>query len=417
MPKKIITDAVTGERKCRCFKRCGGCQLSETYNDQLTRKQEKAARMLSRFGKVEDIVPMEVPYNYRCKVQTVYGTDSSKRIISGVYQSTSKRLVAVDDCMLEDEAAAPIVLTIKKLMKDMRIRPYDLRSGEGLLRHTLIRTSFSTGQVMVVVVTASAMLPSKNNFVKALVKAHPEITTVVHNICPDGMPLTLGDRNIVLYGNGYIEDELCGCRFRISPASFYQVNPIQTEKLYSYAVEAAGITEGVKVIDAYCGTGTIGIICAKNGADVTGVELNKSACRDAKVNAELNGLKNIRFFNDDAGRFMQAMASKGESCDVLIMDPPRAGASSEFIGCALKLAPKKIVYVSCGIDTLERDLKMLTRGGYKAASIRPVDMFPHTMGIETVVCLERQEQKQAEEEQVFLIPRRHSPKNGQKRRK
>lgn len=417
MPKKIITDAVTGERKCRCFKRCGGCQLSETYNDQLTRKREKAARMLSRFGKVEDIVPMEVPYNYRCKVQTVYGTDSSKRIISGVYQSTSKRLVAVDDCMLEAEAAAPIVLTIKKLMKDMRIRPYDLRSGEGLLRHTLIRTSFSTGQVMVVVVTASAMLPSKNNFVKALVKAHPEITTVVHNICPDGMPLTLGDRNIVLYGNGYIEDELCGCRFRISPASFYQVNPIQTEKLYSYAVEAAGITEGVKVIDAYCGTGTIGIICAKNGADVTGVELNKSACRDAKVNAELNGLKNIRFFNDDAGRFMQAMASKGESCDVLIMDPPRAGASSEFIGCALKLAPKKIVYVSCGIDTLERDLKMLTRVGYKAASIRPVDMFPHTMGIETVVCLERQEQKQAEEEQVFLTPRRHSPKKGQKRRK
>ena len=417
MPKKIVKDSVSGERKCRCFKRCGGCQLSESYSEQLTRKQEKAARMLSGFGRVEDIVPMEEPYNYRCKVQTVYATDSSKRIISGVYQSNSRRMVAVDDCMLEAQQAAPIVCTIKKLMKDMRIRPYDMRTGVGIVRHTLIRTSFSTGQVMVVIVTASAMLPSKNNFVKALVKAHPEITTVVHNICPDGMPLTLGERSIVLYGDGYIEDELCGCRFRISPASFYQVNPIQTEKLYSYAVEAAGITKGTKVIDAYCGTGTIGIICAVNGADVTGVESNKHACRDAKVNAGLNGLDNISFYNEDAGKFMQAMASRGESCDVLIMDPPRAGASSEFIGCALKLAPKRIVYVSCKIETLERDLRILTKGGYKAVNIQPVDMFPHTMGIETVVCLERKEKKQAEEEQAFLTPRRKTVRKVTKNRR
>lgn len=413
MPKKVITDHTTGERKCRCFKRCGGCQLSESYSEQLARKQEKAARMLSGFGKVRDIVPMEEPYNYRCKVQTVFATDSSKRIISGVYQSNAKKMVAVDDCMLEAEVASPIVQTIKVLMKDMRIRPFDLRTGEGILRHTLIRTSFTTGQVMVVLVTASPMLPAKNNFVKALVKAHPEITTIVHNICTNGMPLTLGERSIVLYGKGYIEDELCGCRFRISPASFYQVNPIQTEKLYSFAVEAAGIRKGVKVIDAYCGTGTIGIICAKNGAEVTGVELNKSACRDAKVNAELNGLDNIKFYNDDAGKFMQAMASRGDSFDVLVMDPPRAGASREFIGCAVKLAPEKIVYVSCSIETLERDLRIFKREGYRASFIQPVDMFPHTMGIENVVCLEKAE-KHAEkppvkvpekEEQVFLKPR------------
>ena len=393
MSNKIMTDKQTGEKQCRCFKRCGGCQLDEPYKDQLERKQQKADRMLSKFAPVNRILPMENPYNYRCKVQNIYGLDRSKRIISGVYQSSGQKIVAVDDCFLEDERAAPIIRSVKKLMKDMRIPPYDIRSGRGLLRHTLIRTSRSTGQVMLVLVTAGAMLPAKNNLVKALRAAHPEITTIVQNICPDGMPLTLGERDIVLFGKGYIEDELCGCRFRISPASFYQVNPLQTEKLYSCAVEAAGISEGVRVIDAYCGTGTIGIICAKNGAEVTGVELNKSACRDAHKNAELNGLKNIKFFNDDAGKFMQAMASKGEGCDVLIMDPPRAGASREFIGCAGRLAPQKIVYVSCKIETLERDLKAFRREGYKVTYIQPVDMFPHTMGIETVCLLERKGEK------------------------
>ena len=389
MPNKITIDPKTGQRSCKCFKRCGGCQLSEPYKDQLERKQQKARRMLSKFAEVNDIIPMDVPYNYRCKVQNIYGLDSSKRIISGIFQSSGQKIVAVDDCMLEDVHAAPIVRTLKKLMKDMRISPYDLRTGKGTLRHTVIRTSPSTGQIMLVLVTSGAMLPSSKNLVKALRTAHPEITTIVQNICPDGMPLTLGKRSINLFGDGYIEDELCGCRFRISPASFYQVNPVQTKKLYNCAIEAAGISRGDTVIDAYCGTGTIGMICAKNGASVTGVELNKSACRDAAENAKLNGLEDIRFFNDDAGRFMQAMASRGESCDILMMDPPRAGATREFLGCAVKLAPKKIVYVSCKIETLERDLKTLTRSGYKVTYIQPVDMFPHTIGIETVVLLKK----------------------------
>lgn len=389
MSRQIVTDPKTGEKKCRCFKRCGGCQLQETYAEQLERKQQKAERMLSKFASVNRIIAMDSPYNYRCKVQNIFGRDGSKRIISGIYQSSGQRLVSVDDCMLEDTHAAPIVQTVKGLMKDMKIAPYDLRTGRGVIRHTLIRTSVTTGQIMLVVVTAVPMLPSKNNFVKALLKAHPDITTIVQNICPDGMPLTLGERSVILHGDGYIEDELCGCRFRISPASFYQVNPIQTEKLYSCAVEAAGISEGVRVIDAYCGTGTIGIICAKNGAEVTGVELNKSACKDAVANAKLNGLKNIHFNNDDAGKFMQQMASRGESCDVLIMDPPRAGASREFIGCAGKLRPEKIVYVSCKIETLERDLKLLRKEGYRVSYIQPVDMFPHTMGIETICLLEK----------------------------
>ena len=388
MSKHIIADPATGEPVCRCFKRCGGCQLQEAYAGQLTYKQEKAERMLSKFAPVKPILGMEHPYHYRNKVQNLFGRDGKGRIISGIFQSTGQKLVATDDCMLEDERAAPIIRTLKKLMHDLRIQPYDLRTGTGLLRHTLIRTSASTGEVMLVLVTASAMLPSKNNLVKALCKAHPEITTIVQNICPDGRPLTLGTRSITLFGSGTITDELCGCRFRISPASFYQVNPVQTERLYRCAVDAADIREGVTVIDAYCGTGTIGMICAKQGASVIGVEQNPDAVRDAAANAKRNRLSSIRFCRDDAGRFMEQFAAEGGHCDVLIMDPPRAGASPAFLRSAAILRPKKIVYVSCKIETLERDLLQLKKSGYQVTMIQPVDMFPHTTGIETVCLLE-----------------------------
>ena len=345
--------------------------------------------MLSKFAPVKPIIGMKEPYYYRNKVQNVYAIGRNRRIISGVYQSSSRRLTAEEGCLLEDRRAAPIVQTLKKLMWDMRIPPYDLRSGMGLLRHTLIRTSRTTNQIMLVLVTAAAVLPSKKNLVHALVSAHPEITTIVQNICPDGMPLTLGPRSITLFGKGYIEDDLCGCRFRISPASFYQVNSVQTEVLYNTALRAAGIKAGVTVIDAYCGTGTIGMIAAKAGAEVIGVEQNHAAVRDAVENAKRNQLTNIRFAEDDAGRFMQQMAAQKQSCDVLIMDPPRAGASPEFLHSAAKLRVKKIVYVSCKIETLERDLLILQKEGYRAVMIQPVDMFPHTTGIENVCVLER----------------------------
>lgn len=389
MNRQIITDPKTGEKICRCFKRCGGCQLAEPYAEQIRRKQEKAERMLSKFAKVRPIIAMDEPYYYRCKVQNVYGRGRGGEIISGIFQSTGQKMVSVDDCMLEDRRAAPIIRTLKQLMRDFRIQPYDLRTGSGLLRHTLIRTSASTGEIMLVLVTAAPMLPAKKNLIAALQKAHPELTTIVQNICPDGLPLTLGDRSIVLAGKGYIEDVLCGCRFRISPASFYQVNPVQTEKLYAYAVEAAAIHAGVTVIDAYCGTGTIGMICAKQGAEVIGVEVNRSACKDAAENARRNQLANIRFCNEDAGKFMQRMAKEGGSCDVLLMDPPRAGASTAFLRAAAALLPERIVYVSCKIETLERDLKQLVQSGYRVTDIQPVDMFPHTTGIETVCVLHR----------------------------
>jgi len=242
---------------------------------------------------------------------------------------------------------------------------------------------------MVVLVTASPVFPSKNNFVKALRKEHPEITTVVQNVNNRGTSMVLGDKEQVLYGPGFIVDELCGKRFRISSKSFYQINPVQTEKLYDLAIKAAKLTGKETVIDAYCGIGTIGIAAAAGAKEVIGVELNKDAVRDAGTNAKMNGIKNIRFYNNDAGKFMVQMASQGAKADVVLMDPPRSGSTEEFINAVATLAPKRVVYVSCGPDTLARDLAYFKKKGYRAVEGWAVDMFPMTSHCEAVVALER----------------------------
>lgn len=242
---------------------------------------------------------------------------------------------------------------------------------------------------MVVLVLGSPILPSKNNFVKALRKLHPEITTIVLNVNGQKTSMILGEKETVLYGKGYIEDELCGKTFRISSKSFYQVNPVQTEKLYGKAIELAGLTGKERVIDAYCGIGTIGLIASDKAKEVISVELNSDAVRDAIANAKRNGIKNVRFYNNDAGVFMRQMADAGESADVVFMDPPRSGSDEKFLSSVITLHPKKIVYVSCDPTTLARDLKYLTKHGYKARRVIPVDMFPATEHCENCVLLER----------------------------
>ena len=264
---------------------------------------------------------------------------------------------------------------------------YNEDSGYGLLRHVMVRTGFVSGEIMVVLVCVSPVFPSKNNFVKALRKLHPEITTVVLNVNDRTDSMVLGKRDIVLYGRGYIEDELCGCTFRISPQSFYQVNPVQTKNLYEKAISMAGLTGNERVMDAYCGIGTIGIVAASAAKEVIGVELNKDAVRDAVTNAKANGEKNIRFYNNDAGKFMVEMAQNGEKADVVIMDPPRTGSDEAFLSSVVKLAPERVVYVSCGPETLARDLKYLTKHGYTVKRATPYDCFPYTEHIETVVLL------------------------------
>ena len=242
---------------------------------------------------------------------------------------------------------------------------------------------------MVVLVLGSPILPSSNNFVKALRKEHPEITTVVLNINDRKTSMILGEREKVLYGKGFIRDELCGCTFRISPKSFYQVNPVQTEILYQKAIEFAHLTGKESVIDAYCGIGTIGLIASGHAKEVVGVELNKDAVKDAILNAKENQIRNVRFSQGDAGEFMEAMAAEGNSMDVLFMDPPRAGSDEKFMASAVKMGPEKIVYISCNPETLARDLKYLTKKGYQVKKIQPVEMFAFTEHVETVCLLSK----------------------------
>ena len=293
--------------------------------------------------------------------------------------------------MIEDQKADEIIGTIRGMLKSFKIRTFDEDTGYGLLRHVLIRRGFESGEIMVVLVTASPVFPSKNNFVKALREKHPEITTIVQNINNRGTSMVLGDKEHVLFGKGYIEDELCGCKFRISPKSFYQVNPVQTEYLYGKAIELAGLTGNERVLDAYCGIGTIGIIAASKAKEVIGVELNADAVRDAVQNAKCNDVKNIRFYCNDATEFMMQMAASGDTVDLVLMDPPRAGSTEAFIKAVAAVKAKNVIYVSCGPDTLARDLGVFKKMGYQAEGAWPVDMFPETGHCEVICCLERKE--------------------------
>lgn len=377
------------DKTCKVNKKCGGCQIIHMpYNEQLNYKQRTLENLLSEFCKVEKIIGMDNPYHYRNKVQSAFFYDyKRKKSVCGVFQSNSGKVIQVDSCLLENEKAIKIVKTVRRLLDSFKIRPFDERKKQGVLRHVLIRYGYNTNEIMVVLVTAVFALPSGKNFVNALIKEHPEITTVVQNINKNGIPLTLGNQNKILYGKGYIEDVLCEMKFKISPESFYQVNPVQCEILYNKAIEFADLTKKETVFDAYCGTGTIGLIASKNAKQVLGVELNKSAVKDAVANAKTNGADNIYFLCGDAGEIIEEMAKENEKFDVVFLDPPRAGSSEKFLKSLIKIKPKKIIYVSCNPKTLSRDLKILTKKYYKVTNIQPVDMFPHTKHIETVVKL------------------------------
>ena len=375
---------------CSHAKKCGGCQYQKmSYEEQLRKKQKAVSILLKPFGKVNPIMGMESPYYYRNKVHAVFAFDKRKGIVSGIYEANTHNVVPVEECLIEDKKSQEIIHTIRDMLKSFRIKTYDEDTGYGLLRHVLVRRGFATGEIMVVLVTGSPIFPSKNNFVKALREKHPEITTVIQNINDKRTSMVLGDRNIIMYGKGFIRDTLCGCAFRISPSSFYQVNPVQTERLYKKAMEYAGLTGKERVIDAYCGIGTIGMVAAADAKEVIGVELNPDAVKDARINARENKMDNIRFYQGDAGVFMENLASQGDAADVVFMDPPRAGSDKMFLDSLLKFAPKKIVYISCNPETLARDLRYLTKRSYHVKAIQPVDMFSFTDHVETIACLQR----------------------------
>lgn len=372
---------------CPVSGKCGGCQFADMpYREQLKRKQRQVEQLLGEYGEVKPMIGMEEPAHYRNKVHAVFAFQKGRGIVSGIYQEKSHRVVPVESCLLENQKAGEIIRSVRELAKSFKLKAYDEDSGYGLLRHVLVRVGHITGEVMVVLVLGSPILPSKKNFVNELCKLHPEITTILINVNNKRTSMVLGEKEQVIYGKGYIEDELCGRRFKISAKSFYQVNSVQTEALYAKAAEYAQLTGKETVVDAYCGIGTIALAVAGQAGRVIGVELNKDAVRDAVANAKINQIKNADFYQNDAGRFLTQMADAGEKVDVVFMDPPRSGSTEEFLDALLCICPKRIVYISCEPETLARDLKYLTgKSGYRVREITPVDMFPFTGNIEVIV--------------------------------
>ncbi len=373
---------------CKYFKKCGACQLRNmSYEEQLSYKMSRVIKLLGRFCHVDEIVPMEKPEAYRNKAQAMMFSQNG-RTVSGIYKSSVGMAVKCEFCPNETELAGKIIRECAKIMNELRLHPYDPRTDKGFLRHVLVREGFVSGEVMVVLVSRSSVFPKEKAFVTMLTERFPCITTVVHNVNDTQTPLWLTDKERVIYGDGYITDVLCGCVFRISARSFYQINPVQTEKLYYHAISLAGLTGKEKVLDAYSGIGTIGIIAAGNARTVHSVETNRSSTADAIENARLSGVSNVRFFTCDSTRFINDTAKRGESYDVAFIDPPRAGCDKNFLTQLVSLAPEKIVYVSCNPETLARDLSFLKKN-YKIRSVTPFDMFPHTSHVECAVALYR----------------------------
>ncbi len=375
---------------CPVAKKCGGCQLTNmSYEKQLSFKQAKVIKLMGRFGHVNEIIGMENPYHYRNKVQAAFGVTRGGQIISGVYQSGTHKIVKTESCLTEDKKADEIIVFIRSLIRSFKLSVYNENTGRGFLRHVLVKRAFGTGEIMVVLVTGKEPFKSKNDFIRTLLKRFPDISTIVQSVNNRFTSLVLGETENILYGSGYITDVLMGKKFRISARSFYQINYAGTEILYGKALDFAQLTGTERVMDAYSGVGTIGILAADKAGEVISVEMNLDAVRDARVNASINGVKNIRFFCADASDFLREMTAAGEKIDVVIMDPPRSGSTPVFLQSVIASNAQKIVYVSCNPETLARDVALLTRNCYKISKIQPVDMFPHTTHVETVVLMSK----------------------------
>lgn len=381
-----ITEA---NKSCPYVKKCGACHIGDrTYEEELAEKKRQIERYIKKYCPVKDMAGMYYPYHYRNKVHAVFGRIKNE-VVAGTYEEGTHNIIPIKDCLIEDAQASAIIKTVTELIKSFKIWIYNEDTGRGLMRHILVRKGMSTKQIMVVLVTAGAEFPHKNNFIAKLRELHPEITTIVQNINDENTTMVLGERDKPLYGTGYIEDVLCGLRFRISPSSFYQVNSVQAQVLYKKAVQKAALTGEETVIDAYCGIGTIGMVMAAKARRVIGIELNQHAVRDANANAKRNNLSNIQFVAADATEYMTRMSENAERADVVVLDPPRSGSTPEFVKAVAAIAPKRIVYISCNPETLERDLEWFRKAGYRAAGAEGVDMFAFTNHVEVICSLYR----------------------------
>ena len=373
---------------CPVYRYCGGCQYQGIeYKKQLEIKQKEIDKLLSNFHHVDKIIGMSNPDNYRNKVQINFAYDEHHNIISGYYIPSTHTIVPIDGCMICDETINRIILSIKRIVTKYKISIFDERIMKGCLRHVLIRST-NLNEYMVVLVTGSATIVKKDLLIQDIIKYNPEVKTIVHNINNKRTSMVLGDRNYILYGKGYVEDILCDLKFKISPNSFYQVNKRQTEVLYNTAIKLADLKKNEVLLDAYCGTGTIGMVASRHVNKVLGVESNRSAIKDALINKKINSINNIEFICEDAGKYMDYLSKNRTHIDTVIMDPPRAGSDIKFMSSMVKMKPNKIVYVSCNPETLKDNLMYLIKY-YKILKIQPVDMFPYTKHVESIVLMSR----------------------------
>ncbi len=373
---------------CTTSRKCSGCQLKNlTYQEQLKLKQSKINKAFAGICNVERIVPGPAEFRYRNKASAVFFEDRNKTVRWGIYQSSKGEVAAVDKCLIQPEIADKIFNTLAQLIKSFKIKIYNHQSKKGILRSASVRFAEATGQVMVTVVTGEGEFPKEKQFVNALIKKHNEITTVVRSVYTGDAVIMNGEKEIILFGDGYIEDKLCDKVFRISSRSFYQINPLQTGALYQKAIDLAQLNENSAFLDAYCGTGTIGIIASSKAKNGVGVEVVSSAVEDAEINAKLNAADNMNFICGDAGTYLEKECKKGNVFDVVFTDPPRAGCSLKFLKSLCVVKPERVVYVSCNPETQARDLRFLMKNGYKIKSATPFDMFPQTGHIECICLL------------------------------
>jgi 23S rRNA (uracil1939-C5)-methyltransferase len=402
---------------CAIYDECGGCQLQHLdYTAQLEWKRQHVVDSLRRIGKlhiqdesqgdllatgaalslaeagikVMPTIGMDEPWRYRNKAAVpvgVSGVDGG--LIAGFYERGSHRIIDMDDCLIQHRENDEMIRVVKRIARELRVKPYNEETGEGILRHVMVRVGVVTGEKMVVLITNSIRLPRQPEWIEHLRAALPGLKSIVHNINERNTNVIFGDETKVVWGSEVIYDELDGIRFAISARSFYQVNPSQTVSLYRKALEYAALTGTENVIDAYCGIGTISLFLARAAGRVYGVEIVPEAIEDAKRNAELNGIGNAEFEAGPAEVVIPRWRKEGIQADVIVVDPPRKGCDPELLDTILKMQPERVVYVSCNPSTLARDLRILEDGGYRTVEVTPVDMFPMTTHVEAVVGMQR----------------------------
>ncbi|NLY73044.1 MAG: 23S rRNA (uracil(1939)-C(5))-methyltransferase RlmD [Tissierellia bacterium] len=372
-------------KECKHFKDCGGCHFRLAFPKGQINKKEEYLNRLFEGREVAPLIAMDNPYNYRNKVLRTYRSVGKNKIISGIYEKGSHWVVPIDSCLIEDALAQEVQRTVFSLVKKYRLSIFDEDKGQGLLRHVLVRTS-SQDQASVTFIINGRSLPSQDKFLRELIHRQPQVGAVYLN--PHGRKTSVvieGDL-IQVYGKGPIRDKLLGLDILLSGDSFYQINHNQAEKLYSKVMELLDIKKGETVLDAYCGIGIMALLAAKEGASALGVENNLSALADALEMKKINGISSVNFIGEDATKYLKETEKSKKKIDKIILDPPRTGTTEDFIEACLKIAPESIVYVSCNPQRLKEELPLFEKS-YKVETIYPVDLFPFTRHVESVVLL------------------------------